>query len=109
MSEPPSDAEVFGYEGKHLIVQVPADIEFDPARGFVGCNESSFFGWRAGEIGRPEGVLTRYYQAPGQRLEFWVLDVEGTVLLIERSSYEDSPPEHVAELDSLIDTLRIET
>ena len=28
---------------------------------------------------------------------------------IERSSYVESPPDHVAELDSVIDTLRIET
>ena len=36
-------------------------------------------------------TVGRYYQGPGQVVEFWVLDVEGTPLVIEATWFPDSP------------------
>jgi hypothetical protein len=54
---------------------------------------------RAVRVGR---TLERFHQGPGQILEFWVLDVDGTRILIEATRFPDSPPEHVAELQAIL-------
>jgi hypothetical protein len=51
-------------------------------------------------------TLERFHQGPGQILEFWVLDVDGTRILIEANRFPDSPPEHVAELQAILDSIR---
>lgn len=98
---PPSPVTAFGHPGQHLVIEV------SPA-GFVGCTAGEFYGWRAAEIAGPENELTRRYQGPGQRLEIWVLDVEGKPVLIEKATFSLSPAADVAELDALLESIEIE-
>ena len=53
---------------------------------------------------------TRYYgyTGPGYTEEFWILDVEGTRLMIAAERSPGSPPEHIAELLTILDSIRIE-
>lgn len=102
--EAPSEVTAFGFDGQHLIVEVP-DIAFDPAlgsEGFLDCVSGSFHAWRG------PAFDDRYYQGPRQHLEFWVLDVEGQRLLIEKTQFPASPPADLAELEAVVDSIRIE-
>lgn len=100
----PSEVTAFGFDGQHLIVEVP-DLAFDPALGsdgFLDCVSGSFHAWRGPRFD------DRYYQAPRQSLEFWVLDVQGQRLLIEKTHFPASTLTDLAELDAVVDSIRIE-
>ena len=47
------------------------------------------------------------YQAEGQIVEYWFLDVEGTTVMVEANSFPVSFAEDVTELRAVIDTLVI--
>jgi hypothetical protein len=70
--------------------------------GFAGCVQDAFVSWRVG----PTGV--RGYQGPHQAMEFWILDVDGRRLLIETTRFPESSASDVAELEQLVDSIRIE-
>jgi hypothetical protein len=104
--EPLTDITAFGYDGYHLVLEIPEGDYYDADEGFVGCDDPnnpggfSFDGW--------EGpTLSRYYQGPGQIVEYWVLDVEGTPLLIESSRFRDSPEADIAELQEILGSIAI--
>jgi hypothetical protein len=102
--EAPSETTLAGYAGQRFALQV-ADLEYEPGRGFTACNGGYFYAWRA-PTGRDRSP-TRYYQGPGQQLEMWVLDVDGSRLLIETNRFPDSPADDVAELEAILDSLEI--
>lgn len=102
--EAPKEVTAFGFDGQHLILEVP-DIAFDPERGsqgFLDCVGGEFHGYRASVGGE------RYYQGPRQSLEFWVLDVQGQRLLIEKTHFPQSTSSDLAELDVVVDSILIE-
>jgi hypothetical protein len=79
----------FGHEGHHLVTEVPA-----------GCANESHMVW-AGPV-----FAGRYYQADGQVVEDWFLDVEGTPIMVEATWFPGSSPEEdVTELRAVLDTL----
>lgn len=80
----------FGHDGYHLVLEVPA-----------GCNTDTKNVWSGGAWGG------RYYQAEGQVVEYWFLDVEGTTVMVEANSWPESSEEDVAELRAVLDTLVI--
>jgi hypothetical protein len=45
---------------------------------------------------------------PGYVEEFWILDVEGTRLMIAGEQSPGSPAQDLAERDSILDSIRIE-
>lgn len=105
LTVPVSDVTAYGYAGKHLELQVPDDIPFEHG-GFVGCSEAEFKSWRSDtERGR---ILDRFYQGPGHLVEFWILDVEGSRLLLEASRFPDSLAADVAELQAVLDSIHID-
>ena len=104
--EPLTEVTAYGYDGYHLILEIPEDADYELGQGFIGCDDpnnpggSTWDGW--------EGpTFSRYYQRPGQVIETWVLDVESTPLLIESSHFPDSPPSDVAELQAILDSIVI--
>ena len=104
--EPLTEVTAFGYDSYHLVLEVPDGDHYQPGQGFTGCDEPnnpgghSFDGW--------EGpTFSRYYQRPGQIIESWVLDVEGTPLLIESNQFPDSPQSDIAELQKVLDSIVI--
>jgi hypothetical protein len=97
----------FGQEGYHMVVEVP-DEGFS-ANGFSDCEgDGEFDGWYATAYASDEPLTRdRYYQAPGQTLELWFVDVEGTPVVVEATTFPTSPAEDVAELEAILDTLVI--
>ena len=98
--EPLAKVTALGYDGYHVVLAVPQD-------GFVGdritgCDDALFDSWQG-----PSFAEGRYYQGPGQAVEFWVLDVEGSLLSIEATWFPDSPAEDLAQLRSIIDSVTI--
>ena len=104
--EPLTEVTAFGYDGYHLVLEVPEGDHYQSGQGFTGCDDPnnpsghSFDGW--------EGpTFSRYYQRPGQIIEYWVLAVEGTPLLIESNQFPDSPQSDIAELQDVLDSIVI--
>jgi hypothetical protein len=104
----PADVTMYGYQGKHLELTVPdLPVESDGEHGydFVGCVGGSLASWiLAGEEGEPYFGYTE----PGYTEEFWILDVEGTRLMIAAERTPGSPPEYLAEQRAILDSIRIE-
>ena len=91
---------IYGYRGKHLEQTVP-DLpveEVGDDRLFTGCEEGKLKSWVA-FVDTAEGdAFYGYNGEPGRTEDFWILDVDGTRLVIETNWSPASPREDVAEL-----------
>ena len=77
--------------------ELPAEGSGDDLR-FTGCVDGTLKSW-----------LAFYgYSGPGYGEEFWILDVEGTRLMIAAERSPGSPPEDLAELRAIVDSIQIE-
>lgn len=106
----PRDVTAFGFSGKHLEWTVP-DLpvqEVGDDRRFTGCEEGKLKSWVAFVDTAEEGDAFYGYAGPGFREEFWILDVEGTRLIIAAGRSPGSPPKDLAELRAILDSIRIE-
>ena len=97
----------YGYSGKHLELTIPDDIPFEirPGGGyFTDCQGGGLQSWLA------PGLSSVFYgySGPRQIEEFWILDVNGTRLMIQATWFPDSPPQDMAEMRAILDSLRIE-
>ena len=94
----PVDVTLAGYSGKYLDLQVPADIskcEVEP-----GTSEPPIYRpWEPGI----------YAQGPGQRWHMWVLDVDGVRVVVQSFDYAGTSAAHRAELQAIVNSIRIET
>ena len=110
VTSPPKDVTIYGYRGKHLeltVPDLPVEGEGDDRR-FIGCVDGSLKSWVAAIDAAEEGDAFYGYTGPGYREEFWILDVEGTRLMIAAERSPGSPPEDLAELRAILDSIRIE-
>jgi hypothetical protein len=62
---------------------------------------------RAADTAEP-GDAYYSYTGPGYVEEFWILDVEGTRLMIASEQSPGSPQDDLAELQAILDSIRIE-
>jgi hypothetical protein len=108
VTSPPEDVSVYGYRGTHLELTVPKDQPFSDDGNFVGCAERKLKSWVAAIDAGEEGDAFYGYTDPGYHEEFWILDVEGTRLMIAAGRSPGSPPGDLAELRAILDTIRIE-
>lgn len=102
----PKDVTMYGYRGKHLELTVP-DL---PVEGsdFTGCVDGNLSSWVAPiDVAEGEGGAFHAYNAEPVE-EFWILDVEGTRLVIEATWPQTSPPADVAEMRAILGSIRIE-
>src|SRR5918992_1111073 len=83
----PSDVTLDGYSGKYLEWSVPADIDFED------CDEGFFESWTA-----TGWASDRYQQAPGQVDQLWILDINGSRLVIDAFSMPYATAEEGAEI-----------
>jgi hypothetical protein len=104
-----TDVRVGGYAGKRLTVTIPtepfeplpsATPDPDPAHA-VGCDEQAYRIWNA------EG-FDIYAQGPTSRWHISILDVEGRRIVLLAFDYPGTPAEDRAELQAIIDSIRIE-
>jgi hypothetical protein len=96
VTAPPTDVTLFGYEGKHLELAGPTGpgdcLDADPYNRTSPISGGSF----SGDDG------------PGLALELWILDVEGTRLVLGKFDNPQSSAQDLAERDAVFDTIRID-
>ena len=105
VTSPPRDVSIYGYRGKHLQWRVP-DMPVEESADdldFVRCTRGNLKSWISPAWGPYYG-----YTGPGYTEEFWILDAEGTRLMIVAKRSADSSPEDLAELRAVLDSIRIE-
>jgi hypothetical protein len=88
-----------------LKLTVP-DLAFevsDDGTTFTDCTHGELRSW----IGSPLSFAYHGYSHPGQTEEFWLLDVDGTRLMIVAGRSPDSPVGDIAELRSVFDSIDI--
>jgi hypothetical protein len=110
VTSPPRDVTAFGYRGKHLeltVPDLPVEEEGDDRR-FTGCVDGKLKSWIAFIDTAEEGDAFYGYTGPRYREEFWILDVEGTRLMVAAERSPGSPPEDLAELRAILESIRIE-
>jgi hypothetical protein len=127
VTAPPTDVTLFGYQGKHVELTVPAltvkgageaSVSRNIAK-FTDCADGELHSWISPINDRSSSLLAwssarkapgvfNAYQVPGQTEEFWILDVEGTRLVLVSFDSPQSPAADVAERDAVFDSIRIE-
>jgi hypothetical protein len=110
VTSPPTDVTIYGYGGKHLAWTVP-DLSVTRAGDsqlFSGCLDGSLKSWVSFIDAAEPGDAFYGYDGPDYTEEFWILDVEGTRLMIAAERSADSPAEDVAELQAILHSIRIE-
>ena len=106
VTSPPRDVTIYGYSGKHLeltVPDMPIEVRADKTH-FTDCFEDDLISW----MGEPLSYAFHGYTGPGQIEEFWILDVEGNRMVIEANWSPDSPPEDIAEMRAILDSIQIE-
>jgi hypothetical protein len=110
VTSPPKDVTIHSYRGKHLQLTVPdlaVEGEGDD-RYFAGCVDGKLKSW-VGAVDTAIGDAFYGYNAePGRTEDFWILDVDGTRLVIEANWSPVSSREDVAEVRAILDSIRIE-
>jgi uncharacterized DUF497 family protein len=93
-----SDISVDGYIGKAFQRTAPAE--------FTGCS-TSFAPFRSWQNDGPGGPGWSYYD-PGEIETVWVLDVNGTIIVLNTRMWPDHQPAAASELAALRNSIRIE-
>ncbi len=98
VTEPPTDITLKGYQGKHLALTVPTGTDMAACQdgaihsfAFANNGDEAFSGYNVGT----------------STDEYWILDVDGTRLVLIANTSPSSPDEHLAELQEIIDSIRI--
>ena len=103
----PVDVTIGGYDGKHVTLHVPDDA---PTReeAFRDCDGGEFASY--GRTGGPDGVdgLERTHQGPGQTDELWILDVDGSLVIIDVMYRPDTSDELIEEMRTIVESTTFE-
>lgn len=105
----PTDVSIYGYSGVHLAWTVP-NLPFAGEANdgtFTDCVGGDLKSWVAAVDTEP-GDAFYGYTGPGYTEEFWILDVDGTRLMIAAEWSLDSAPEDIEELRTILDSISIE-
>ena len=101
-----SDVEVDGFAGKLVTMSVPDDMDYDESKtssdGFVDCDLGEFRTWN-----NPAGTDVRGQQGPGQRDDVYILDVNGTRVVVNVAYFPSLPQPQMGELESIVQSMRI--
>jgi hypothetical protein len=102
----PTDVTMYRYRGKYLELTAPdLPVEGDD---FTGCVDGNLLSWVAPiDVAEGEGSAFHGYNAEPVE-EFWILDVDGTRLVIEANWSPASPPADVAEMRAILESIRVE-
>lgn len=105
LTKPPTAVTAYGFSGKHLELTVP-DLALEATEDdsvFTDCAAGELWSW----IGPPLSFAYHGYTHPGQVEEFWLLDVDGTRLMIVAGTSPGSSEGDIAELRSILDSIEI--
>ena len=92
----PESIEIAGHTGTQMKLQVPRSIRLDD------CWNTEYHLWTA----RPSGGL--YVQGPRQINMLWILDVDGTRLVIDAAYFPETTSADREELMDIVESVRIE-
>lgn len=109
VTSPPEDVTAYGFSGKHLELTVP-DLpveEFGGSLRFAECIGGQLKSWVAPFDETPDDAFYGY-TGPGYTEEFWILDVEGTRLMIAAEASSGSPEEDLDERRTILESIVIE-
>lgn len=107
VTAPPSDVTMFGYAGKHLQLTVP-NLPFTGTRDdrlFSECQDDSLHSYF---FPTPGDSFYGYNGEPGRTEDFWILDVDGTRLVIIKNTSPETPSQDQAELDAMFKSIQIQ-
>ena len=90
-----TDVELAGYSGRYIEVTIEDDLKF------AACDQGEVHIWTTPQR------WSRHYQGPGQIERFWVLDVDGTRLVIEASLFPSASTAYRDELQQILDSIEI--
>lgn len=93
----PKAVEIGGYTGASVTLRVPDDVEADE------CELDEYV-----SLATDEDPLARYHQGPGQIDEFWFLDVDGVIVMIDAVYRPDTPEALVAEMRTMAESATFE-
>ena len=93
VSSPPRDVTVSGYQGTYLELTIPSDVS---STFFSACEESELRSWAAPLNGGEP--FSGYEAEAGMHEEFWIVDVDGTRLVIEMNWSQETSADDIAEI-----------
>jgi len=96
-TSPPVDVTIDGYSGAMVELKIPEEPFF----------EECFAGGTTYRLWNDTGGGYRCLQGPGQIERIWVLDVDGTRLVIDAHHFPGTPAQDLAALDAVIASIRI--
>jgi len=94
----PGDIAIDGHAGKSITLHVPDDATFG------GCDAGKFC-TLGDPVRSPTDSCYRYHQGPGQIDEMWIVDVNGTPVVVDWTYYAGTSPETVAELRAIVESM----
>jgi hypothetical protein len=105
----PVDITVGGHAGKALTLTVPMSYHQEPDVSreveFADCDQG-LFGYYAAET---EPTPSRNVQGPGQIDELWILDVNGSIVILDASYGPATPADLVEEVRTMAESATFET
>jgi hypothetical protein len=111
VTSPPKDVTIYGYSGKHLELTVP-DMPFEVRGDETLYTECTGFDWHRRYLMSWIAPRLSYafygHTGPGYTEEFWILDVEGTRLVIVAERSPGSPRKDLAEQRAILESIQIE-
>ena len=99
----PVDVTVGGYVGKSITLHVP-NIAPTRAEAFKDCDQNTFATYGVQGSDGP----ARYQQGPGQVDEFWIVDVDGTTVILDLMYSPATPPDLIEEGRALAESATFE-
>jgi hypothetical protein len=99
----PVDVTVDGYSGKRVDLQLPSDDNPDElfnqgGRFGAACRDGGYFLW--------DGSI--YAQGPDNRWHLWIVDVDGTRVVIQAEDFPGTSAQDQAELQDIVESIRID-
>ena len=95
----PVDVTLGGYAGRMVTLHVPNNAVFSDCNGGIYASYG---------IEGQNGVPWRVHQGPGQIDEFWVVDVDGDIVIIDAAYRPDTSTERIDEMHTMIESARFE-
>jgi hypothetical protein len=92
----PVDVTVDGYAGKVITLHVPDDAVFSD------CDTGTFGSWG---LAGADPTPMRYHQDPGQIDTLWIVDVDGTLAVIDIAYYDGTPQSVIDELEAIVESV----
>ena len=103
---PVADVTIGGYAGKAVTLQVPLTYEVPGAtreEEFAACDDSQYVFYGTGEE-----AVARNAQGPGEIDELWIVDVDGSIVILHAAYSPETPDELVVELRALAESATFE-